>query len=509
MNITFRSDDSLYKIFSTLKKVPPYKKVTVTFPDRHEIFNHPRRWKQLQELVTEYHLDIRFMVSSREHSNYFKSIGFEVLYDKPHSWFTKIFYEIQKIVRWDTPWTHKKVVSWLIVIAEIAVFILLWSFFRWVISPKATITITPNARIRPITYRYLLYPISSGYTNDSIYTSPLTIPYEKVLLEYTTSLGVNIADITYTTTPAKWSITITNTLPTPYSLLVWTQFITDQWFIYRSDDSIEIEAWSVETPSITTALLTADPVSESWIRQWEEANILMWTRMRIRNLSESIVMQWIWWESNDDFVWWSIEAVWVVSQEDIEELKQELIATMDENKKNYLNEATQSESDFINLPFDQFIAFKPLRFETDAQQWDDLIQIEWTVTWELTYHRISRDNLLKAMQSYMQQRPLIWYQLLDTDTWSLRIYDLINTPTTWQYYMPTRLNTIWWYDFTNDENGIRSEIVQRIAWTSRNESSSIILSYDQVLDTEIKISPPWYDTLPESVERITVKGIDE
>jgi hypothetical protein len=41
---------------------------------------------------------------------------------------------------------------------------------------------------------------------------------------------------------------------------------------------------------------------------------------------------------------------------------------MDENKKSYLNEATQLESEFINLPFDQFIEFRPLRFETDAEQ---------------------------------------------------------------------------------------------------------------------------------------------
>jgi hypothetical protein len=113
------------------------------------------------------------------------------------------------------------------------------------------------------------------------------------------------------------------------------------------------------------------------------------------------------------------------------------------------------------------------------------------------------------MQSYLRQRPLIGHQLLETDVWSLRIYELIETPTTWQYFVPIRLNTIWWYDFTADENGIRSEIIQRIAWTSRDESSSIILWYDQVLNVDIKISPPWYDTLPESIERITVKGVNE
>lgn len=509
MNIIFRSGDSLYKVFSTLKKLPPYKKVTVSFPDRHEIFNHPRWWKQLQELINEYHLDIRFMVSSREHSNYFQGIWLAVIYEKPHSWFTKIFYEGQKILRWDAPWTHKKVVSWLIIIAEIAVFILLWSFFRWVISPKASITITPNARIRPITYRYLLYPIQSWFVSESTYIDPLTIPYEKILLEYTTSLVVDISDITYTTTPSQGKIMLTNTLPTPYSLLPWTQFITDQWFIYRSDTSIELAAWSVDEPATSTVNLTADAISESGIRQWEEANILAWTRMRIRNLSESMVMQWLWWDSIENFVWWSVETEWVVSQDDIEKLKEKLISTMSEDKKNHLNEATQLENDYINLPFDQFIQFTPIRFETDAQQWDDLIQIEWTVTWELIYHRISRANLLKKMQTYMKQRPLIGFQLLDTDVWSLRIYDLIDTPITWQYYMPTRLNTIRGYDFTADENWIRSEIVERIAWASRDESSSIILWYDQVLDTDINISPPWYDTLPESVERITVKWIGE
>lgn len=509
MNISFKSKDSLYKIFSTLKKLPPYKKVTVQFPDRHEVFNHPRRWKQLKELINEYHLDVSFMVSSREHSNYFKGIGLNVQYERQRSRITRTWHTIKKIVRGDTPWTHKKVVSWLIIIAEIAVFILLWSFFWWVISPKATITITPNARIRPITYKYLIYPTQSGFVDTTAYTNPLIIPYQKTLIEYTTSLAVNIATISYSTNPAKGSVTLTNTLPTPYSLVAWTQLITDQWFIYRTDSGVEIAEWSIENPSISIVQVTADPVSESWIRQWEESNILAWTRMLIRNLSESLVMQWIRWESNEDFVWGSIEATGVVSQDDIEKLKQELIVTMDENKKNYLNQATQWDVEYINLPFEPFTQFKPLRFETDAQQWDNLIQIEWTVTWELSYHRIARSDLIGATQQYIEQRPLLGHELLETDIWSLRMYDLIETPTTGQYYVPIKLNTIRWYDFTADQSGIRSEIAQRVAWSSRNEAATDILGYDQVLDVDISISPPRYDTLPENTERIVIQGNDE
>ena len=508
MTILFKEGDSLYKIFSTLKKLPPYRKASIIFPARHEIFNHPRWWKQLQELVTEYHLDVNFVVSSRKHSLYFESVGLQVLYEPPHSPIWRLRRQFNKIIRWDTPWTHKKVVSRLIILAELAIFILLWSFFWWVISPKATIQIESNAQIRPLTYRYLLYPSWSWLANDSLYTTPLTLPYEQVTLEYTTSLWLDIADITYTTSPAQWSIRIINTLPSSYSLVQWTQFVTDQWNVYRSDTSIEIPAWTSQDPVIVSARLTSTEVNDLWVRQWEDANILEWTRLRIKNLSESMVMQWIRAESIDRFEGWRVKANWVVSENDIATLRRQLEDTMDENKRNYLNQATQWDSDYFNLPFDRFISFTPTRFETDAEQWDDLIQIQWTITGELTYHRIARSDLINAMKNHLLERPLVWYRLMDTDQWSLRMYDLIETPTTGQYYMPTRLNTIRGYDFENDQNGIESEIIQRIAWRSRDEAQSIILWYEQVQQATISMSPPWYDTLPESTERITIEGTE-
>jgi hypothetical protein len=123
----------------------------------------------------------------------------------------------------------------------------------------------------------------------------------------------------------------------------------------------------------------------------------------------------------------------------------------------------------------------------------------------LIYHQIPRTSLISNISAYVQERPLPGNTLLTYDMWSLRIYDLIQTSTTGQYYMPTRLNTVRWYDFENDKNILTSEIIDRIKWLSLAQAKKVILSYSQILDIDISMSPPWYDTLPESEERIRFK----
>lgn len=429
----------------------------------------------------------------------------DVLYEKPRSSTHLFFLDIYNILLWRTAWAHKKIVSRLIITVEIGVFLLLLSFFWWVISPQATITITPDAQLRPVTYKYLIYPVVDGITYDSSYTSPLSLWYEKITVDYSTTLSIDVANITYETQPAKWTVSIINTLPEEYSLIAWTQLITDQWIIYRTDVGVNIPAWSTENPTSQSVSITWEEFNAYGVRQWEESNSIWWTRLWVRNLSESMVMQAIWAQVDTSLEWWSVIANWVVSEADIEQLKENLIETMDSDKKQYLNKATQDDTKNIILPFDEFIEFIPERFTTDAESGDALIQLEWAVEWKLIYHQIPKTSLISNISDYVQERPLPGNTLLTYDMWSLRIYDLIQTPTTGQYYMPTRLNTVWWYDFENDQNILTSEIIDRIKWLSLTDAEKVILSYSQILDIDISMSPPRYDTLPNTEERIRFK----
>lgn len=504
MTITFKSLDSLYKIFTTLKKIPPYKKVVVVFPQRHELFDHPWRWKQLLELIQSYHLNISFLVQSRTHADFFSRLGLTVLYEPP---VTVLWWRVNTLrdsITWRNAIGHKKIVSRLIVIAEIAVVLLLGTFFWWVISPTATVTITPNARIRPIVYKYLLESVNSTWSQQYVYTDHMTLKYEKITIPYTTSLSIDVSDITYTSTPALGTVTLYNNLPEPYSLVKWTQLISEVGTILTTQTAVNIPPWSSNEPSSIEVWVESGPISDFGSRQWQDANLSVGTLLLIKNLSESRIMRSLWAEvSWSDLTWWDIEAEWLVTESDIEEVKLKLIETMDRDKKQYLQRVTQDDNDYITVPFDGFISFIPDRFLSDAESWDQLIQVEGVVEWSLTYHRIARKDLTKNISTYLQDRPLPSHRLIDYDEWSLRIYDLLETVTTWDYFVPIKLNTIRGYDFEQDDNALTAEIRDLIVWLSREDAKRVVLSYDEILDATVRMSPRRYDALPDTPDRIS------
>jgi hypothetical protein len=74
MKIHYKKTDSLYQIFSMLKKIPPYKKVQIFIDEDHELFNHKRWSQQLGELIKEQHIDAIFLVTTKDHFAYFDDV---------------------------------------------------------------------------------------------------------------------------------------------------------------------------------------------------------------------------------------------------------------------------------------------------------------------------------------------------------------------------------------------------------------------------------------------------
>ena len=74
MHISFSKKDSLYKIFKILKKVPPYRQVTISIEKEHELFQHKWRAQQLTELINEHHIDATFIVKSTDQKEYFAAV---------------------------------------------------------------------------------------------------------------------------------------------------------------------------------------------------------------------------------------------------------------------------------------------------------------------------------------------------------------------------------------------------------------------------------------------------
>jgi len=93
-------------------------------------------------------------------------------------------------------------------------------------------------------------------------------------------------------------------------------------------------------------------------------------------------------------------------------------------------------------------------------------------------------------------------KLVNMDKNSLIFYSKYKV---WENFaIPTKIDLVWWYDFEKDTNWIKNEILSKISNKSRYEAEKIILSYPEIWFVDIKISPSWYDALPNLKSNIKI-----
>ncbi|NCQ81936.1 hypothetical protein GW750_03925 [bacterium] len=74
MKLFFLKDDSLYRIFKTLQKISTTKQVEVYIEKQSPFFDHPRRGKQIKELIEKSNLDVVFATKSEKSKLYFEEV---------------------------------------------------------------------------------------------------------------------------------------------------------------------------------------------------------------------------------------------------------------------------------------------------------------------------------------------------------------------------------------------------------------------------------------------------
>lgn len=168
------------------------------------------------------------------------------------------------------------------------------------VSPNATITLSPAYQVEDIVYSYRYYPREQPLDSE-LQRSFLAIPYNIEHLPFEHTLTVNVQNITYSLTQAKGTIKITNTLPTPFSLLGKTKFVTLDGIIYEADERFTIPAAQGETPGVAWVPVTAVEFQENGEMIGERGNIVAGTKLRIKNLPESFQQEAVIGEAARDF----------------------------------------------------------------------------------------------------------------------------------------------------------------------------------------------------------------
>jgi hypothetical protein len=506
MKLHFDKKDSIYKIFKTINKIPSYRAVSIFIDGQNPFFRNQWRWKQIMEIIEQHHLQVTFTAPTREANEYLTAIG-AIIKQQEHSPFHQFFTTLYQLL-FTTKNLHNKLVlkqnylSYLVIVAEITVIGGLLYALRWMISPNATIWVTPAHQVEDIVYSYRYYPSDQPLDASQEDRSFITIPYTIEHLPFDYSLTVNVQNITYTLTQAKGLVKVTNSLSTPFSLLGKTKFVNDQWVVFESDEWFTIPPAVGETPGIVYVPVTAAEYQEDGSMIGERGNIKGDTKLLIKNLPESAKQEAVIGIAVRDFVGGSTNATWTVISEDVEQIEANIIAYMEDKKKEYLQE-TFDASDKKILLFDKLIHLNINEFVTSANVGAVTAFIEGKVSATIDFTYIKDKDLEDAVDAYINQRPSENLQLLGFDTNSVSFYQLIPHPyMTGVYLIPTKMNVIRWYNFDRDGSGLLPEIKSKIAGTPREIAQQRIAEYPEIEKADIRISPPRYNTLPQIKSRI-------
>lgn len=505
MKVSFKPNDSLYYIFKTIKKIPSYRKVILFIDPKHDFFENKRWGQQLKDIILQYNLDITCVVTNEYSSKYFKELKIPTIYKYQGLWQKWLQSAKRFLQKWQR--LHSSLIventyiSYLVIISEIVVIGFLLYFFRWLISPNATLTIQPSYHVENIVYNYLYYPKWKVFTWRA---DVIRIPYQRWVLPFKHQETINVQNISYDIENAHGTIEIFNTLPERISLLDKTKFIDDTGMLFTADTAINLAPGTPEVPSTTFISVTALPYTNQWEIIWELGNIPKDTTLWIKNLPESMLQKNIYALSTNDFKQWVTNATWTVIAEDITKMENKIIDYMNEKTKENLKKWFDQQDKKI-LFFDDFISLSIDKFITTSHIGDATSFIEWEVKASINFIYIEETDLITAVDTYLQERPSNNQFLVDYDENSLTFYDIQKRPSDDVFFIPTKLNTIRWYNFKDDHNNLIEEIKAKIVGMKRDEVKNTLLKYDDIQDVDISISPPRYDTMPQVKSRIKFK----
>ncbi len=506
MKLQFDKKDSIYKIFKTINKIPSYKSVTIFIDSQNPFYRNQWRGKQIMELIEQHHLQATFMATSRDANEYLTSIGAQIK-EPEHSPFHTFFKTLFDLV-FKTKNLHNQLVlkqnylSYLVIVAEAAVIWGLLYALRWMVSPNATVIISPAHQVEDIVYSYRYYPSDQPIDTTAQDHTFITIPYTLESIPFEHTLTVNVQNITYTLTQAKWLVKVTNKLPTPFSFLGKTKFVDVNGAVFESDEFFNLPAAQWENPGVVYVPVTAAEYQENGEMIGERGNIAAGTTLRIKNLPESSKQEAVLWQSVRDFVGGSTTATWTVINEDIEQIEASIITYMEDKKKEHLQEYFDSSKKEVLL-FDDLIHLTINEFVTNANVGAVTAFIEGKVSATVDFAYVKHSDLEKAAMTYLEQRPTENMTLLWFDMNSISFFDLIpHTYLTGVYLIPTKLNAVRWYNFNRDSSEILPEIRSKIAGLTRDAAMERLKEFSEIWSAVIRISPPRYNTLPAVKSRI-------
>lgn len=507
MKIEFKENDSIYKIVQTIKKIPNYKKSTINIHPDHRIFQHQRRSNYLKNLIQEHNLDITFVSHNISTKNYRQQadLAHTDIFDRKF-WdkITDTSKLREKINSYHRNLLIKKnYLSGLVLLSEVWVLLVVLYVFWTLLSPNATIIVTPAYEVEHVVYNFRYYPIWDKQVHQ--FQSYLSVPYFTWSVPYLYDMSLNVQNVSYSADSAIGTIEIQNTYDYTYSLLNNSRLITEEGVLYKTQKRVDVPPWSIEKPGTRRVQVIAEGNFENGVLIWELWNIPKGKILYFKNSSEEErekvrAVSW------NNFEWWETIETGTVIEEDIQKMEASILEQMEKNKSTYLKTKVDQTGDVILLPFEDLYSFDVREFITTSEVWEATSFIEGKVETQLFYPYITRTELKAAVEQFLSQRSEDEIHLTQYDRNGITMFDRVEVfedellPP--HYLIPTKIPVIKTYNIEKDSLWVINEIKDRIVWLDKETAQKIVLDYDEIDGIKIHISPRWFSIIPSVKSRI-------
>jgi hypothetical protein len=506
MKLFFVKDNSLYKIFKTLEKVPRHKTVDIYIEPDHPVFENEWRGKQILDLLEKKEIHARFITKKEKTRRYWAQLNANVVHKQKHpimQWLHMVYLFFFHIKKFHLHAVEKKNYVFFIVFGVEFLFVLGILYALYIlILPSATLYITPKYTVEDITYNFRYYPAED--INYPLYSRYLSIPFYSWSIDYEYEMIISASNLEYIQNPSRGRVRIYNTSDQEYNLVANTRFVTDDGRMFQATRPFTIPAkeWGVVGETIIS--LQAMENDNEGIIMGSRGNIPTGTRLYVRNLTKSYFTKEIYAEAMESFTGGTTSSTGSIGSGDYQILAQKLHEYISGQKYTIVaQQFPYSDSIFLRIP--DLVSYTINDIQIDDSTSNDKPLLKGTVYANMNFSYVTWQDFQNAVNTYTAQRPSDKVEIISVDKNSLTFFNDDIKFVDGVYILPTKISLIQGYDFLQDINGIISTIKRRIISLPEEEARKIILEYPEISTVRIVIRPPWYNSIPRLKSRIMTR----
>lgn len=511
MQLFFLKNDNLYKIFTTLEKIPKNSHVQIFIESWNQFFNNNRRSKQIDWILQKRQIEAIFIAENKQQQNFFEhnNINHDIKKQSKIREFVNLLYWFFFNIKKFHLHTYKKknytffAIFW----SELLLLLILWYFFYSLVLPQTTITIYPSYQINEIVYNFrYMYPeeiVNYPYTWKHIII-PL---YKASVPQASLSLNLNKTQVPTTSKILQGKIRLINKTNNEIPLQANTQLIDNNWIEYITTQKISIpKAQSVDQAWLTYVNIIAknNDANNMLIKQFW-SNMSVGSQLLIKKLKQSTYTKQVYAEITEGFKENILNHTGVILFNEIGTLQKELYFQLFDKRKQYVTSQYIPEW-WIFIPFNKFISVTWCQYNAvwDNKDISSLKILSGSLNCTIDFAYVKKEDIIAGIQQYISKRSTDSKKVISIQNNFINFYQIL----TGEYnasIIPTRVNVIESYNIETDRNNIIPTIKSQIAGLNIENAQNIISTYPEIERTEIKISPRRYSTITNIKSRIIFK----